>query len=87
MKAALIPFAAALFCTFAGNAGAALSREEYKAQKQTIEADYKAAKSKCSVMKGNARDICSVQAKGNHNVARAELEAQQEPSPRHDQKV
>lgn len=54
------------------NAGA---RDEYKADKERIEADYKEAKAKCKSMTGNAKDVCEKEAKGNENVAKAELDA------------
>jgi hypothetical protein len=54
------------------NAGA---RDEYKADKERIEADYKEAKAKCKSMTGNAKDVCEKDAKGNENVAKAELAA------------
>jgi hypothetical protein len=87
MKHTLISVAVALCCGFAGAAGSAESKAEYKAQKDRVEADYKAAKEQCKPLKGNAQDICTVQARGNYKVAKAELEAQHEPSPRHDAKV
>jgi hypothetical protein len=87
MKQTVITLAVALCCGFAGSAGAAMSKEEYKAQKDRVEADYKAAKEKCAPLKGNAQDICNTEAKGKHNVAKAELDAQQDPSPRKEAKV
>ena len=81
MKQTLITLAVALCCGFAGSAGAAMSKDEYKAQKDRISADYKAAKDKCGAMKANAKDMCTAEAKGNHEVAMAELEQQYEPSP------
>jgi hypothetical protein len=72
---------------FAGSAGAAMAKEDYKVEKDRVEADYKAARQKCNDLKANAKDICMVEAKGNHKVAKAQLEAQHEPSPRHDAKV
>jgi hypothetical protein len=86
MKRTLGPLAFALCLGFAGSAGAAATKVD-KAQKDRIEADYKAAKDHCKDLKGNAQDICKVEAKGNYHVAKAELEAQADPSPRHDAKV
>jgi len=64
MKQTLITFAVALCCGFAGSAGAAgMNKDEYKAQKDRIQADYKAAKGKCGPLKGNAQDICKADAK------------------------
>ncbi|MEO7643352.1 MAG: hypothetical protein ABIU07_18175 [Ramlibacter sp.] len=87
MNKTLITLAMAGCCAFAGTAGAAISKDEYKAKKDSVEATYKAAKERCDPLKANAKDICKVEAKGNHSVAKAELEAQHEPSPRHDEKL
>ena len=56
--------------------------KEQKAEKQRIEADAKAAREKCKDMKGNAKDICMAEAKGNEKVAKAELEQKQKDSPK-----
>ena len=87
MKQTLLTLALAACCGFAGSAGAAINKDEYKVQKDRIEADYEAAKQKCDPLKGNAKDICKVEAKGTHEVGKAELEAQRDPTPRHAAKV
>lgn len=87
MKQTFISLAVALCCGFAGSAGAAMNKDEYKAQKDRIQADYKAAKDQCNPLKGNAQDICKAEAKGKYDVAKAELEAQLDPSPRKEAKV
>ena len=61
----------------------AMSREEYKAGKDRIAADYKSAKAGCATFSGNAKDICIAEAKGNEKVAKAELEAVYQPSSKH----
>jgi hypothetical protein len=71
---------AALFAAaglgFAGVAGAAnLSAEAYKAEKDRIDAAYKADAAACKPLSGNAQDVCEVQAKGKRDVAKAEAEA------------
>lgn len=68
-------------------AGSAMSREAHQAQKERIEADYKAAKEQCEGMKGNARDVCMAQAKGKHEVVKAQLEARRDPDPGRDAQV
>ena len=55
---------------------------EQKAEKQRIEADAKAAKDKCKDMKGNAKDICMAEAKGNEKVAKAELAMKMKDTPK-----
>lgn len=67
--------AAAIGLAFSGPLSAAdVSKDEYKAEKQRIEKDAKAAKGKCKDMKGNAKDICMAEARGQEKVAKAELE-------------
>jgi len=88
MKHAIISLAVAACCGFAGAAGNSDSaKDAAKGQKARIEADYKAAKDACKPMKGNAQDICEAEAKGKHNIAKAELDAQTSPGPRADEKV
>lgn len=88
MKQTLLSIAAALCLGLAGSAGAAaMSKAEYQAQKDRIQADYKVDRDKCGPLKGNAQDICKAEAKGKYDVSKAELEAQYEPSPRHEAKV
>lgn len=86
MKSKLIMLTLAVSCAFAGNA-MALTKEEYRAQKDRVEADYKASREKCATLSANAKDICQAEAKGTEKVAKAELEAQYKPGPRQDQKV
>src|ERR1043165_3050074 len=66
----------------ASAATAAMSKDEHKASKDRIEADYKAAKASCDSLSGNAKDICVAEAKGKEKVAKAELEAQYKPTER-----
>lgn len=53
---------------------ATISKDEYKAGKTRISADYKADKATCAALAGNAKDICVEEAKAKDKVARAELE-------------
>jgi hypothetical protein len=55
-----------------------MSRDQYKAEKDRIEAQYKRAKARCDSLSGNAKDLCTVEAKGAEKVAEAELEARRE---------
>ena len=52
----------------------AVDRKARKAEEDRIEADYKAAKAKCSPMKGHEKEVCEADAKGKEKVAKAELE-------------
>jgi membrane-associated HD superfamily phosphohydrolase len=87
MKQTLVTFAVAACCAFAGTAGAAMTKEEYKAQNDKIEADYRAANDICKALKANAQDICKAEAKGKEKIAKAQLEASIAPSPRAEEKV
>lgn len=70
-------------CAFSVAATAeSISKEDYKAGKEKIEAAYKAEKAACSGFSDNRKDICIVQAKGTEKVSRAELEAVYKPDSR-----
>ncbi len=58
----------------------ALSSDEMKSAKQTIEAQYKSAIAQCKSMNGNAKDVCEKEAKGNREIAKADLNARDKPS-------
>jgi len=71
-------------------AGSSTNRAERKAkdaEEERIEAAYKADKAKCDSMNGNAKDVCEKEAKGKEKVAKAELDAQKNPSDRNQRKV
>ena len=68
-----VAVAGALGC--AGSAFGALTKAEMKTEKDRIETEYKSAKANCDGLKGNAKDVCMAEAKGNRKVAKAELEA------------
>ena len=74
--------AAAIALAFSAGALAAqsMSKDEYKAGKDKIAAEYKSAQAACKSLSANAKDICMVEAKGKQKVARAELEASNKPS-------
>ena len=81
--------AAALALALAGPVFAAdsMSKDQVKAEKDRIASEYKANKEKCKDMKGNAKDICMAEAKGQEKVAKAELELKQKDTPKNHQKV
>jgi hypothetical protein len=94
MSKLLIALLAAAGITLAGAANAAddqktMSRDQYKADKDRVEAQYKADKEHCSSLNGNAKDVCQAEAKGKEKVAKADLEAQYKPTAknRYDAKV
>ncbi|MGZ5115748.1 MAG: BON domain-containing protein [Burkholderiales bacterium] len=57
-----------------------MSKDEYKAGKDKIAAEYKSAKAGCDSLSANAKDVCIAEAKGKQKVAKAELEASNKPS-------
>jgi hypothetical protein len=61
---------------------AAASPGDYAAGKERIAAEYQAARQKCGVRHGHAATVCITHAHGARAVARAELKAQYEPSPK-----
>ncbi|MGN1055329.1 MAG: hypothetical protein ACI4QS_01280 [Comamonas sp.] len=65
----------------------ALSNDEFKAEKDRIEAEYKAAKDQCKSMSGNAKDVCQEEAKGKEKVAKAELDFRKDGSESNRHKV
>jgi hypothetical protein len=87
VKQGLIAFAVLAGCAFAGSAGAAIPKDQYQRQLQEAQGRYKAANDTCKTLAGNARDICKVEARGNYNVAKAELNALYKPSPKSGDKV
>lgn len=58
------------------------TKEEVSAERARIEADYQAQRKTCDALAGNAKDVCVEEAKGKQKVARAELEARVDASPR-----
>ena len=85
----LIPLTVALAAVFGGNAWAAdaMTSEAYKTAKNAIEETAKADKKACDAMKDNAKDICQAEAKAKEKIAKAELDAQNKPGPKADQKT
>lgn len=69
------------------NKAPGVSGDEYKREKDRIEADAKAAKEKCRSMKDNAKDICEAEAKGNEKLAKKELDYKKNPNERNRQQV
>ncbi|NDZ13590.1 hypothetical protein C7T35_28710 [Variovorax sp. WS11] len=101
MKKLLLMFAIASSCLVAVQSGAQVSTPPppqppatlgpadaaYKADRDKIAAEYKAAKAQCDTMKGNAKDVCTEEAKGKEKIAKAELDQQRKPSDSNARKV
>ncbi len=62
---------------------ATLTKADYKAQRETISTQYKADDTACKALSGNAKDICVQEAKGKEKIAKAQLEADYQPSDKH----
>jgi hypothetical protein len=72
----------------AGAAGAVpMSKDEYRAVRSRIEAEYKEAIAACDRYSGNARDVCRAEAKGKERIARAELEYNLSGTPKDKSRV
>jgi hypothetical protein len=82
MKTKLTAVIALCAATFLCSAQA-MTKDEYKAGKDKISADYKVDKKACDGMKDNAKDVCVKEAKGKEKVAKAELEQGYKPSDKH----
>ena len=57
-----------------------MSKDAYKAAEDRIAAEYTSDKANCDSLSGNTKDICIAEAKGKEKVAKAELEARNEPT-------
>jgi len=62
-----------------------ISKDEYKAGKDKIAAEYKSSHAACSSLSANAKDICMVEAKGKEKVATAELDVSYKPGDKSNQ--
>ncbi|HEX5129817.1 MAG TPA: hypothetical protein VFV90_08725 [Usitatibacter sp.] len=69
------------------NKTAGISGDEYKREKDKIEADAKAAKESCKSMKDNAKDVCEAEAKGKEKLAKKELDYKKNPNDKNAQDV
>lgn len=61
--------------------------EEMKVAEKRIDAQYDIAHAKCDSLKGNAKDVCVLQAKGAKKVAKAELEVHEDNTPKNRYKL
>lgn len=68
-----------LLVSLGATAQESMSRSDYKANKERIEANYKTAKASCDSLAGNQKDICVAEAKGEKKVSEAELDARYKP--------
>ncbi|MBC7993235.1 MAG: hypothetical protein H7Z15_08350 [Rhizobacter sp.] len=75
--------ALAALLAMAGAQAQTFSAPVYSGAKDDIRTVYKAERSKCDTLAGNAKDICSEQTKANEKVALAQLEYNQSGSAKH----
>ena len=80
-KLNMTAIAAAISLVFsAGVMAQSMSKDTYKAADDLIAAEYTTDKAKCDSLSGNPKDVCIAEAKGKEKVAKAELEARNEPT-------
>lgn len=60
----------------------ALTKDEYRASKTRISAEYKAAKAKCDSLSGQPKNLCVAEAKAAEKRAKAKAEADFENTPK-----
>jgi len=75
-------FAAAGLCLAGGASAQMMSKEARDQAIKNAEAQYKTDKAACDALKGNAKDICTEEAKGKEKVAKAEAKAAYENTPK-----
>src|SRR5438552_14923058 len=73
--------------TASGAYAATMSKTDYAANKDRVEADYKADKAACDSYSGNQKDICQAQAKGKEKVGLAEVEYNYSGKPADENKI
>ena len=59
-----------------------MARDDYKAARKSIDADYKSARAGCDTMTANAKDVCLAEARGKERIAKAELAPRNKPGER-----
>jgi len=75
-------FAAAGLCLAGGVSAQTMNKDARDQAIKNAEAQYKTDKAACDGLKGNAKDICTEEAKGKEKVAKAEANAAYENTPK-----
>jgi len=75
-------FAAAGLCLAGGASAQTMNKDARDQAIKNAEAQYKTDKAACDGLKGNAKDICTEEAKGKEKVAKAEANAAYENTPK-----
>jgi hypothetical protein len=85
LKRNTAPWVSAALLACACSAGAAgeppMSKDAFHAAMQKIELQGKSERKACDTQRGRAAELCTKEAKAREKIARAELEAQYEPTP------
>jgi hypothetical protein len=71
----------------AATSAQALGKAEYKQASDRLIQDRKAAYATCEPLMRSAKSICMLEAKGQYDIAQADLNAQYKPSPKADMKL
>ena len=75
-------FAAAGLCLAGGVSAQTMNKDARDQAIKNAETQYKADKATCDALSGNAKDICTEEAKGKEKVAKAEAAAAYENTPK-----
>ena len=78
---------AAVLAALLGGAGLLQAADDLAARTEAIEQQYKTERQTCDGLAGNAKDVCVEEAQGKRKVARAELDAARDPSPKRQHKL
>ena len=62
--------------------GHVMGKDALKAEQEQIKARYKADSDRCKGLSGNAKDVCNAEASARQKIARSELEAHVENTPK-----
>ena len=79
MNFKIITLAAALAAIVAAPSYA-LTKAEHSEATSLLSVDRKAALERCAPLAGNAKSLCKIEAKGEYDIARADLDAKYKPS-------
>ena len=66
----------------ANSTSPAMSKQTYATARSNADAQYKHDQQACAALSGNAKDICSAEAKGKDSIAKADAESVYENTPK-----
>ena len=82
MKAKLIAVAVLAIGCSAAFGGHVNGKDAIKAEQEQIKARHKADSDRCKSLSGNAKDVCNAEASARRKIARSELDAHVENTPK-----